>query len=165
MKNYILASTRPLAILMAALLFHSRLAFADGCPLSMFGAARLFPAANGSQPFAMGDFNGDGLTDLAVANVGGASVSIMLGMGDGTFQRGANIAVRSPSDIVAADFNGDGKADLAIWDSGTFTILTMLGNGDGTFQVAVTAARQTGSMAVGDFNKDGRLDLAITGTP
>src|SRR5437588_1576107 len=106
MKTYMSVSTRPLAILTAALLFHSQLAFADGCSLPMFGGARLFPAANGSQAFAIGDFNGDGIPDLAVANTGGASVSILLGMGDGTFQRGANLLVRSPSDIVAGDFNG-----------------------------------------------------------
>src|SRR5690242_9933016 len=127
------ASTRLLAVLTAALFFQSKLAFADGCTLPMFGGARLFPAANGSQAFAIGDFNSDGMSDLAVANVGGASVSILLGMGDGTFQRSANIAVRGPNDIVAADFNGDGKLDLAVWDTGTFTILVMLGKGDGTF--------------------------------
>jgi len=36
----------------------------------MFGGARLFPAANGSQAFAMGHFNGDEISDLAVADVG-----------------------------------------------------------------------------------------------
>src|SRR5258705_4194745 len=122
MKTYPSASTRRLALLAAALLFHSQLAFADGCSLPMFGGARLFPAANGSQAFAMGDFNGDGTSDLAVANVGGASISILLGMGDGTFRRGANLAVRGPNDIVTADFNGDAKLDLAICDTGTRTI-------------------------------------------
>jgi FG-GAP-like repeat len=165
MNLYVSTSTRLLAVTSAALLFHSQLAFADGCSLPTFGGARLFPAANGSQAFAMGDFNGDGLPDLAVANTGGASVSILLGMGDGTFQKGANLLVRSPSDIKAADFNGDGILDLVIWDTGGLGMVTMLGNGDGTFKPALTAARQGGSMAVGDFNKDGKLDLAITGTP
>jgi FG-GAP repeat protein len=34
---------------------------------------------------AAGDFNGDGVLDLAVANSGSASVSVLLGLGDGTF--------------------------------------------------------------------------------
>ena len=42
----------------------------------------------GSQPVALvaGDFNGDGRTDLAIANSGANDVSVLLGNGDGTFQ-------------------------------------------------------------------------------
>src|SRR5262249_61310626 len=35
----------------------------------------------------VGDFNGDGIQDLAVANNGSNNVSVLLGNGDGTFQR------------------------------------------------------------------------------
>src|SRR4051794_24951339 len=120
MKSY-------LALLTAVLFFHSQLALAEGgCSLPMFGGARLFPSANSSQAFAIGDFNADGFPDVAVANLAASSVSILLGLGDGTFKSGVNLTVRGPSDIVTADFNGDGKLDLTIWDSGTFTIITML---------------------------------------
>ena len=37
----------------------------------------------------MGDFNGDGKLDLAVANYGSNTVSVLLGNGDGTFQGAA----------------------------------------------------------------------------
>ena len=44
--------------------------------------------ATGSNPYAVavGDFNGDGKQDLAVADYGANTVSVLLGDGDGTFQ-------------------------------------------------------------------------------
>ena len=122
-----------------------------------------------------GDFNGDGISDLAVANYGAGTVSIFLGNGNGTFTPAANspIAVTfDPEAIVSGDFNGDGKADLAMENSfysGVVTVL--LGNGDGTFTPAVGspisvggAFYAPGATAVGDFNGDGFLDLIATNT-
>ena len=94
-----------------------------------------------------GDFNGDGRTDLAVAERPDdwhRRVSVLLGNGDGTFQPQVTYAVGSmPDAIVAGDFNGDGRTDLAvvklqIRHQGTVSVL--LGNGDGTFQPQVTYA-------------------------
>ena len=66
-----------------------------------------------------GDFNGDGRTDLAVANNGSSDVSVLLGNGDGTFQAQVTYAVGSdPVAIVAGDFNGDGRTDLAVANEG-----------------------------------------------
>src|SRR5207244_7197447 len=62
---------------------------------------------------AIGDFNGDGKVDLAVANSGG--ISVLSGKGDGTFQNAVNYATGgSASSVVVGDFNGDGKPDLAV---------------------------------------------------
>ena len=62
-----------------------------------------------------GDFNGDGRTDLAVANDGTIDVSVLLGNGDGTFQHQVRYAVGfEPDDLVAGDFTGDGHTDLAV---------------------------------------------------
>ena len=76
----------------------------------------------GTGPIAIvaGDFNGDGRTDLAVANDGDNAVSVLLGNGDGTFQTAGQPTRWEPSPyaIVAGDFNGDGRTDLAVANYG-----------------------------------------------
>ena len=116
---------------------------------------------------AMGDFNGDGKVDLAVANYDDNTVTILLGNGDGTFLPASSSPVSvgaNPTDLVSADFNGDGKLDLAVPNSTDNTLTILLGNGDGTFS-PVTSSPATGTtpfgLAVGDFNADGKLDLAV----
>ena len=115
------------------------------------------------------DFNGDGLPDLAIANWGGESVSVLLGDGTGGFTEPTSspYAVgNTPFAAIAADFNGDGIADLVVpnysnGDAGTVSVL--LGIGNGSFQSQVTYAVGDGprSVAVGDFNGDGFPDLAV----
>ena len=89
-----------------------------------------------------GDFNGDGRTDLAVANGGRQHVSVLLGNGDGTFQPQvhAERGGAGPIAVVAGDFTGNGRTDLAVANVGDNTVSVLLGNGDGTFQPQVTYA-------------------------
>jgi hypothetical protein len=63
------------------------------CP--NFGAATNFAAGTGPVSVALGDFNGDGKSDLAVANYNSNNVSILLGTGTGTFGAATNFAVKS----------------------------------------------------------------------
>jgi hypothetical protein len=113
---------------------------------------------------AVGDFNGNGTLDLAVANFGANTVSILLNNGNGTFQSPVDYpAGTGPTSIVTEDFNGDGILDLAILDSNSISIL--LGNGNGTFTPGTPVSMLAPYAMVGaDFNADGKLDLAVTTT-
>jgi len=114
---------------------------------------------------AVGDFNGDGKLDVAIAEQFGtiSQVEIMLGNGDGTFSSSQTYPTNSfPTAITAADFRNDGKQDLAVACLyGATTIL--LGNGDGTFTRGQDVAAYDSAWIISaDFNGDGRPDLAIT---
>ena len=126
------------------------------------------PIATGTTPegIAVGDFNGDGIPDLAVANTGSNSVSIFLGNGDGTFTLHSTLATgTAPVMVAVADFNGDGKPDLAVTNSGSNSVSIFLGNGDGTFTLKSSfSSIEPGPsvIVVGDFNSDGIPDIVIT---
>jgi sugar lactone lactonase YvrE len=115
---------------------------------------------------AVGDFNGDGIPDLAVTSVDQSEVVILLGKGDGTFNAGPTLSTSgTPQWIATADFDGDGNADLAVVNGTAVSIF--LGNGDGTFKSSITVPSVGTSpvgLGVGDFNGDGIPDLAIAST-
>jgi sugar lactone lactonase YvrE len=131
-----------------------------------FSVAASSPAT-GSNPnqFAVGDFNGDGIPDLAVTSDSTNTVLIYLGNGDGTFTQVPNSPAAGSDlySIAVGDFNGDGKLDLAVTDMYDDTISILLGNGDGTFAPATTlhCGRKDSPIAVADFTGDGKLDLAV----
>ncbi len=142
-----------------------------------FGAKTDF--GTGVTPFsvAIGDLNRDGIPDLAVANHGylarPGTVSVLLGLGDGTFGAKTDVwEADGAYSLAIGDLNADGNPDLAVAICGrdpspnlpgSGTVLVLLGEGDGTFQAK--ASLETGinpiSVAIGDLNRDGNLDLAV----
>ncbi|MGA9669747.1 MAG: FG-GAP-like repeat-containing protein, partial [Terracidiphilus sp.] len=122
---------------------------------------------NAPDSVATSDFNGDGIPDLAVANSGPCTISILLGTGNGTFSPATYSPISAggwPLFVGVGDFNGDGMPDLVVVD-GFGSITVLLGNGDGTFRPAngspVTVGSRPVTLAVGDFNRDGKTDLAV----
>lgn len=120
------------------------------------------PPSSPNDYMTIGDFNGDGNSDLVV--LGASGISMMLGNGDGTFGARTTFGAGGASDIVSADFNGDGKLDLAIVRFQNVQVL--LGNGNGSFAAATsTALPDYGSgLTVSDINGDGKLDLLTSGS-
>jgi FG-GAP-like repeat len=71
--------------------------------------------------FAVGDFNSDGNTDFLVSQPGiPAENAILLGNGDGTFQKGRKLQVSAAAGpgIIIGDFNSDGSLDFAFLGDG-----------------------------------------------
>jgi hypothetical protein len=115
---------------------------------------------------AVGDFNGDGKRDLAVANLDSNNVSVLIGNGNGTFQGAVNYGAGTyPASVAVGDFDGDGKPDVAVANYGGGNVSVLLNDGDGTFDAHPAVNYGVGmrpySVAVGDFNGDAKSDLAV----
>ena len=91
--------------------------------------------AVGSNPraIAIGDFNNDGFQDLVTANYCSDDVSVLLGIGDGTFQPAVSFSTGMPSQdrptgVAAGDLDNTGFDDLVVTDSGTDSVSVLLNN-------------------------------------
>lgn len=121
----------------------------------------------GSNPRSVfaADLDGDGDGDLAVANYGSQTVSVLFNDGDGAFAAAVNYAVGTrPANIFVADVNGDGDQDVVAANFLSDNVSILLNNGDGTFAAAVNYVSGDGawSVFVADLDGDGDKDLAVT---
>ncbi len=126
-----------------------------------------------------GDFDGDGLTDVALTGAPGwGSIPVALSDGDGTFtvvNGGNNLFAQRASDshavVLAGDFNGDGRTDLALTGGLSWTdIPEALSDGDGTFTVSTPAApdfaewtSRGATPIIGKYGTDDDDDIALIG--
>jgi hypothetical protein len=122
------------------------------------------PGTGNAGSTAVGDFNGDGLADLAVNTSGpaGSAVEVLLGKGDGSFQPNHQVLTvgGTPLSVAVGDFDHNGTLDLVTAnENGSLSVL--LGKGDGTFRARtdLSVAGAARAVAVGDFNGDGLLDV------
>jgi len=143
--------------------------YGTGPPLSLmlgagkgtFYSSRAFDAGPQPNGLAVGDFNQDGILDLAVAQLTevSPSIAVLLGDGKGHFGRPVNYLANDPTAVAVSDVNRDGKLDVVF--VGHNSVGTLPGKGDGTFGPAIYSPcpRCEGPLLVGDFNGDGIPDL------
>lgn len=111
---------------------------------------------------AIGDFNGLGRRDVAVALSGEDAVALLYNTGKGELQEPLKIpTVPAPGSLAVADFNGDERDDLLIASISQTQATLLLSKGDDDF-----AAPQTLDLGyvpffvtVADLNKDGHPDF------
>ncbi len=141
-----------------------------------FAAKVNFTTGSGPCGVAIGDLDGDGKADLAVANQSSNTVSVYRNTSSsgsitsGSFAAKVDFATgTNPFSIAVGDLNGDGKADLAIANSGSATVSVLLNTASSgsmtSSSFAAKADLTTGptpvSVVVGDLDGDGKADLAI----
>jgi len=128
----------------------------------------------GTGPMAMTvvDLNRDGIKDVAIGG-GNTELSILLGVGNGTFVRQPVVTLVPGGDLFSAcndigvgDLNRDGILDLVVPLGNGEGNAIVIGNGNGTFQVRsriqIDETFAPLHVAVADYNRDGFLDIART---
>ena len=135
----------------------------------VFSLGTQSPYVVGSVPvgIAVGDFNGDGIADLAVGNHGSSTVSILLGSATQPGHFAAQFTgptSASPNAIAVGDFNGDGNSDVITANNGSGTLSLLLNS---VTQTAVSATLSNVSIpgpTGGSHNVDASYPLTA-GTP
>jgi len=127
------------------------------------------PAYNvnvGTTPKAItaSDFNEDGVSDLAVANFGSNSISLLKGLPGGNFNYDTSFSTGSaPHHLIVADFNNDGHKDIVTANNSSSNISVFAGNGHGRFGAPTNymVGSAPTALVTADLNGDGFLDIGV----
>jgi len=134
--------------------------------------------STGSNPscVATGDIDGDGKTDIAVANCGSSSVSVLRNISTsgsisaGSFESKVDFNTGTvPYDVAIRDIDGDGKPDLIVTNNGSNSVSILrnlstpgtINAGSFDSKVDLSTGMNPYRVAVDDIDGDGKPDLAV----
>jgi len=135
-------------------------------PVKAFGVGPRtdFGTGFGPNAIAISDFNGDGRRDLVTVDNKMASITILIGNGDGTFPAVTDDydTATEPGGVVVGDVNSDRIPDVVTKSWSDCSVSVFLGSPTGVFGARTDIDFGTVRpfrIAMGDFNRDGRRDL------
>jgi hypothetical protein len=137
---------------------------ASATPALSFAAPKSYGAGEYPNSVAVGDLNGDGKADVAVANIDSDTVSVLVNGGEGRLgSRRDYTTGDDPGSVALADLDRNGTLDLAVTNTSSDTVSVLLNAGDGrlTSKRDYATGGQPRKVAIGDLNGDGKPDLAI----
>jgi len=152
---------KQLAVLVVVLL----IAVSQATSQPLFGDPTFYGVGDHPRAVFSVDLDGDSDKDLAVANLGSKSVSILLNNGNGAFvASGEYDAGGEPVSVFSVDFDGDFDNDLAVANAEPDSVSILLNNGDGTFAPSVEYYAGSHPTSIFSTDLDGDLDndLAVT---
>lgn len=136
-----------------------------------FGAFMTYSLSGAAdiQGLTTGDFNNDGIFDIAASEYSTTvdTLYVLLGNSNGTFKAATTIhGQQYAAALESVDINSDGIADLVTTNKNNGNIGVLLGNGNGSFKALASFYASSSplyDLAFGDGNGDGWLDVVATG--
>jgi hypothetical protein len=113
---------------------------------------------------ALGDFDGDGMNDVAIGLYTDNAVGVSLNQGGGNYSPAhASAAAEATILLAAGDLNGDGKLDVISTGLTQGGITIGLGNGDGSFTAGstYTLAAHPAAAVIARFALNKNSDIAF----
>lgn len=109
-----------------------------------------------------GDFNSDGILDIAFTEDTAGFIGVLIGDGSGGFLAPQSLGENGERHVEVGDFNGDGQDDILV--ARPAGVFAYLGDGSGNFSSVITLATgftTISSLAVSDRDQDGDLDFFV----
>jgi hypothetical protein len=130
-------------------------------PVPRFSGPVLVRTGDEPNGLVTADFNGDSRPDLATADWGSDSVSVLLGRGDGSFEKRVRYHTSDgPSDLASADLNGDGSPDIVTASNDRRApLVVFLNDRAGRLRRVASLLPRSDEVVAGDVNGDGVVDL------